>query len=79
METCWSEILQTVAQTQRLFRAARDEAEGELDGVCSDCKKVRRKVKILQAKRKDLVYSAKARRQEASSKVIYFQIVFLRY
>ncbi|XP_073239015.1 uncharacterized protein [Porites lutea] len=47
----------------------RDEAEGELDGVCSDCKKVRRKLKILQAKRKDLVDSAKARRQDASSKV----------
>ena len=48
----------------------RDEAERELDGVCSNCKQVRRKLKIVQAKRKDLVDSAKARRQEASSKVI---------
>ena len=48
----------------------RDEAERELDGVCSNCKQVRRQLKIVQAKRKDLVDSAKARRQEASSKVI---------
>ena len=48
----------------------RDEAERELDGVCSNCKQVRRKLKIVQAKRKDLVDSAKARRQEASSKLI---------
>ena len=48
----------------------RDEAERELDGVRSNCKQVRQKLKIVQAKRKDLVDSAKARRQEASSKVI---------
>ena len=47
-----------------------DEAERELDGVYSNCKQVRRQLKIVQAKRKDLVDSAKARRQEASSKVI---------
>ena len=48
----------------------RDEAERELDGVCSNCKRVRRQLKIVQAKRKDLVDSAKAGSQEASSKVI---------
>ena len=48
----------------------RDEAERELDGVCSNCKQARRQLKIVQAKRKELVDSAKARRQEASSKVI---------
>ena len=48
----------------------RDEGERELDGVCSNCKQVRRQLKIVQAKRKDMVDSAKARRQEASSKVI---------
>ena len=60
-----------------------DEAERKLHGVCSNCKQVRRQLKIVQAKRKDLVGSAKARcqskvpkqgakarRQEASSKVI---------
>ena len=45
----------------------REEAERELDGACSNCKQVRRQLKIVQAKRKDLVDSAKARRQEASS------------
>ena len=44
----------------------RDEAQRELDGVCSNCKQVRRQLKIVQA----LVDSAKARCQEASSKVI---------
>ena len=39
----------------------RDEAERELDGICSNCKQVRRQLKIVQAKRKDLVDSAKAR------------------
>ena len=48
----------------------RDEAERELDGVCGNCKQVRRQLKIVQANRKDLVDSAKARSQEASSKVI---------
>ena len=48
----------------------RDEAERELDGVCSNCKPVRPQLKIVQAKKKDLVDSAKARRQEVSSKVI---------
>lgn len=48
----------------------RDEAERELEGVCSNCKQVRRELKIVQTKRKDLADSAKARRQEASSKVI---------
>ena len=47
-----------------------DEAEGELDRVCSNCKQVRQQLKNVQAKRKDLVDGAKARRQEASSKVI---------
>lgn len=47
----------------------RDEAERELEGVCSNCKQVRRELKIVQTKRKDLADSAKARRQEASSKV----------
>ena len=54
----------------RVCFVQRDEAERELDGVCSNCKQVRRKLKIVQAKRKDLVDSAKARRQEASSKLI---------
>ena len=48
----------------------REEAERELDGVCSNCKQVRQQLKIVQAKKKDLVDSAKAGRQEASSKVI---------
>ena len=48
----------------------QDEVERELDGVCSNCKPVRPQLKIVQAKRKDLVHSAKARRQEVSSKVI---------
>ena len=48
----------------------RDEAERELDGVCSNCKLVRRQLKIVQARRIDLFVSAKARCQEASSKVI---------
>ena len=48
----------------------RDEAERELGGVCGNCKQVRPQLKIVQAKKKDLVDSAKARRQEASSKVI---------
>ena len=48
----------------------RDEAEMELDGVCSNCKPVRPQLKIVQAKRKDLVDSAKASCQEVSSKVI---------
>ena len=48
----------------------RDEAERELNGVCSNCKQVRQKQKIVQAKRKDLVDSAKVRHQEASPKVI---------
>ena len=38
--------------------------------VCGNCKQVRPQLKIVQAKKKDLVDSAKARRQEASSKVI---------
>ena len=50
--------------------AQRGEAEREHDGVCSNCKQVRLQLKIVQAKRKDLVDSAKARRQEVSSKVI---------
>ena len=48
----------------------QDEAERELGGVCGICKQVRPQLKIVQAKRKDLVDSAKARRQEASSKLI---------
>ena len=48
----------------------RDEAERELDGVCSNCKQVRQQLKIVQAKKKDLVDSAKAGRQDASSNVI---------
>ncbi|XP_067026518.1 uncharacterized protein [Acropora muricata] len=43
----------------------RDEAERELGGVCGNCKQVRPQLKVVQAKKKD---SAKARRQEASSK-----------
>ena len=54
----------------RVCFVQRDEAERELDGVRSNCKQVRQKLKIVQAKRKDLVDSAKARRQEASSKLI---------
>ena len=50
--------------------APRGEAEREHDGVCSNCKQVRLQLKIVQAKRKDLVDSAKARRQEVSPKVI---------
>ena len=45
----------------------RDEAERELGGVCGNYKQVRLQLKVVQAKKKD---SAKARRQEASSKVI---------
>ena len=48
----------------------RDKAERELGGVCGNCKQVRPQLKIVQAKKKGLVNSAKARRQEDSSKVI---------
>ena len=66
----------------------RDEAERKLDGVCSNCKQVRRQLKIVQAKRKDLVDSAKARCQREAPRgfikgnlnfQFYFQFVFLRY
>ena len=44
----------------------RDEAERELDGVCSNCKQVRRKLKIVQAKRKDQVLCVHALRERGS-------------
>ena len=44
----------------------RDEAERELDGVCSNCKQVRRKLKIVQGKRKDQVLCVHALRERGS-------------
>ena len=40
----------------------RDEAERELDGVCSNCKQVRQQLKIVQAKKKNLVDSTVPKR-----------------
>ena len=54
----------------------QDEPERELGGVCGNKPQLKivcgnkPQLKIVQAKRKDLVDSAKARRQEASSKLI---------
>ena len=48
-----------------------DQSEKEAE-VCSECKLARRQLKVVQERRKELDESARTKRQDASSKVIFY-------